>query len=70
MAHYAQNLKVRAATLSTLLALGSVGVALSALLIPFVAIKITLLVVAALLLVATGAWLAIGLAQPKQPSDG
>lgn len=64
-----QNLKSRAASLSTLLALGSVGVALSTLLIPFVAIKITLLVVALLLLVATGVSLAGVLARPQLPSD-
>jgi len=69
MAHDIPSRKLRAAFLSTLLALGSIGVALSTLMIPFLAIKITLLVVAALLLVATGVSIAGGLARPKLPGD-
>ena len=69
MAHDTQTLKLRAALSSTFLVLASVGIALSTLLIPSVAIKITLLVVAALLLVATGVSLAIVLARPKPSSD-
>jgi hypothetical protein len=59
----------RPAHLSIFLALTSVGIALSTLFIPSVAIKIVLFVVAALLLAATGASLAIVLARTQSPGD-
>ena len=69
MVHDTPALKLRAAFTSTSLALASVGIALSTLLTASVAIKITLLVVAALLLVATGASLAIVISRIKPPRD-
>ena len=69
MVHDASALKSRAAFTSTLTALASIGTALSTLLIASLAIKITLLVIAALLLVATGASLSIVIARIKPPRD-
>jgi uncharacterized membrane protein len=57
--------KSRAAKTSIFLALASFGIALSTLLIASLATKIALLVVAALLLVATGTSFALAIARPK-----
>ncbi|WP_104111895.1 hypothetical protein [Arthrobacter sp. N199823] len=59
----------RPALSSIFLALTSVGLALSTLYFPSVTIKIVLLIIAALLLAATGASLAIVLARSQPPSD-
>lgn len=69
MVHDTPTLKSRAAFAPILIALASVGTALSTLLIASVAIKITLLVIAALLLVATGASLATLVARAKPPCE-
>lgn len=69
MVHDTPALKSRAAFTSTLIALASVGITLSTLLIASVAIKIILLVIAASLLVATGASLAIVIARAKPSRD-
>ena len=69
MVHDAPALKSRAAFTSTSLALASIGVALSTLLVTSVVIKIALLVIAALLLVATGASLAMLIARTKPSRD-
>jgi len=69
MAHDASALKSRAVFTSTSLALASIGTALSTLLIPSLAIKIIFLVIAALLLVVTGASLSIVIARTKPPRD-
>ena len=63
MVHDTPALKSRAAFTSTLIALASVGIALSTLLIASVVIKVILLIVAALLLGTAGASLAIVIAQ-------
>ena len=59
------SLKSRPASTATLLALAAVGIALTTLLAASIAIKIALLVVAALLLFATGIFLALVIAHPK-----
>jgi len=69
MVHDTPTLKLRAAFAPILIALASVGTALSTLLIASVAIKITLLVIAASLLVATGASLATLVARAKPTCD-
>ena len=69
MVHDTPALKSRAAFTSTLIALATVGIALSTLLIASVAVKVILLVVAALLLGAAGASLAIVIARAKSPRD-
>ena len=62
-------LKSRAAFTSTVVALASVGIALSTLLVASIAVKIIMLVVAVLLLGAAGASLALVIARPKPPRD-
>ncbi|WP_394253494.1 hypothetical protein [Arthrobacter pityocampae] len=57
----------RLALASLFLALISVGVALSTLFVASVAIKVVMLVVAAFVLAATGASLAVVLAQSRPP---
>lgn len=69
MAHKTQALTSRPALSSIFLALISVGIALSTLYVPSISIKIVLLVVAALLLAATGASLAIVISRSQPPSD-
>lgn len=69
MTNDTQTATFRPALSSIFLALASVGIALSTLFVPSVAIKIALLVVAALLLAGTGAALAIVLARPQPLSD-
>ena len=69
MVHDTRALKSRAAFTSTSTALASIGIALSTLLIASVAMKITLLVIAALLLVATGASLALLIKRIKPPRE-
>jgi hypothetical protein len=57
------------ALMSILLALGSMGIALSTLFVASIAVKIVMLVVAAFVLAATGAALAVILAQPLPPAQ-
>jgi hypothetical protein len=61
--------KSTAAFTATFIALASVGIALSTLLVASIGIKIILLVVATLLLGAAGASLALVLARAKLPRD-
>ena len=69
MVHDAPALKSWAAFTSTLIALASVGIALSTLLVASVVIKVILLIVAVLLLGAAGASLAIVIARARPPRD-
>ena len=65
MKEKSSSLKSRPASTATLLALAAVGTALTTLLVASIAIKIALIVVAALLLFATGLFLALVIARPK-----
>jgi hypothetical protein len=57
------------ALMSILLALVSTGIALSTLFVASIAVKIVMLVVATFVLAATGAALAVILAQPRPPAQ-
>ena len=65
MKEKSSSLKSRPASTATLLALAAVGTALTTLLVASIAIKIALIVVAALLLFATGIFHALVTARPK-----
>ena len=69
MVHDNSALKSRAAFTATFIALASVGIALSTLLIASIVIKSILIVVAVLLLGAAGASLAVVIAPAKPPRD-
>ena len=69
MVHDNPALKSQAAFTATFIALASVGIALSTLLIASIVIKSILIVVAVLLLGAAGASLAIVIAPAKPPRD-
>lgn len=69
MAHETHALTLRPALSTIFLALVSMGLALSTLAIPSTSLKIALLVVAAVLLAATGASLAIVIARLQPARD-